>query len=218
MKLNFKIFKKGKPVYWIVGGIVLFVIFYMITSKGASSSSGGITTINSGPSDTAIAANAQMAMAQLQYGSAVTAQANQANADVAIATLAANTQMAQIAASADAAKYVANLDANTQAQYLTTQRDIASTNAEYSLETARIAADTTLGTYQIQADMFGHQLDTNTEMLQIQSQNLIAQSLIAQIPSLKKGDRDAALISLALGVPSSHGSVKIPSPAGGLLN
>lgn len=40
-------------------------------------------------------------------------------------------------------------------------------------------------------------MDTNAEMFKVQSQNLITQSIIAQVPSLKKKDRDETLQYIA---------------------
>lgn len=195
--MNFKVFK-SKPVLWIVGGIFLFIIFYMLMNRGGSeASSGGITTVNTGPSDAAIAASTQLQMAQIQTGAAVQQSQQESAAAIAIATLQAQGQIADIQAGADTAKYLASQEANTQMRYLDIQKDIAQTNAEYSYDTAVVASETALGLQHSQQEMFSKQLDTNLAMLDVQSQNLIQQSLISQIPSLKKKNRDDVLIALA---------------------
>jgi len=214
MKLNFSVFKKGKPIFWIVGAVVLFVIFYLITSRGASSSSGGgITTITPGPSDTAIAANAQMNIAQLQYGSQLQAQVNQNATDIALATIAANSKSAQDAAAADAAKYVAALDANTQATYITAQKEIAQTNAEYSLETARVASETSISQWNTNADILKSQMATNADMFKTATNAQLYSSLATIAPTLKKGKQvrafDNVLVSLSA---SNTGMGVAPSP------
>ena len=173
MKLNFKIFKKGKPIYWVIGGVVLFVIFYMIASKGAggSASSGGVTTISPGPSDAQVAAgvalqtatinaNAQMA----QINAAAQVQMNQNQTDYEIAKLAAANQSAETQAAADVAKYTSTLDAQTQSQYLTTQQNLMEIQGEYSVSTAKVASQTQLGLAEMQAAMFNKQLETNAQM------------------------------------------------------
>lgn len=199
MKLNLKVFK-SRPVLWIVGGIVLFVIFYLMFNKGGSGTStesGGITTINTGPSDAAIAASTQLQLAQVQAGAAIQQSNAQSAAAIAIATLQAQSDIANTQASADVAKYTAGVDAATQGQYLNVQKEIAQTNAEYSYDTAKVASETALGIQESQQQMFEAQLGSNVQMLQIQSSNLITQSLIAQIPSLKSKDRDNALWHLS---------------------
>lgn len=195
MKLNFKVFKKGKPIYWVIGGIVIFVLFYMMFNKGAGSS-GGITTVNSGPSDAAISASTQLALAQTQ-----------ANAGVAMAQLQYNGQIAQTQAAADVAKYTAALDANTAAAALATQKAIAGLNAEYGIETARLAANTqvdlaTIGAnasitqWQINANILNTQMMTQAEMFSEQMKAATISTLAGQIGTVKANDRDNMLAAL----------------------
>lgn len=205
MKLNMKIFKGGKAIYWIVGGVFLFVIFYMIASKGSSGASSGVTVTSTGPSDAAIAASTQLAMANLSAGAAIQQTQNNNAAQVAIATLAAQTQSNETQAAADVAKYTANLDANTQMQYLNVQKDIAHTNAEYSYDTAVVAKDTALGLQSLTNDALAKQLDANRAMFADQMQTARLATLVSGVNMLWEQDRDNALAIIATG--QNHGSI-----------
>ena len=198
MAVTFSVFKK-KPLLWGGGAIFLFIIFYLMFNKSASSgaSGGSVTTVNTGPSDAAIAASTQLQLAQVQAGAAIQQSQAESAAAIAIATLSAQVALAENSAGADVAKYLAQSEANTTGQYLNIQKEIAAINAEYSYDTAKVASETALGLQESQQEMFEKQLNSNVQMLDIQSKNLISQSLIAQIPSLKKKNRDEALISLA---------------------
>jgi len=235
MKFNWAVFKKGKAIYWVVGAVVLFVIFYLLASGGSKSSgdtastgAGGITTINPGPSDAQLAAAAGITQAQLAANAATTqsnaelaAKQSDNAAAVAIANLQYQGSLADTQAGADVAKYLAATDAATNSLALTEQTRQMQIQGEYSFATAKVAAETNLAgqalqaqvlTTQLvtQAQMFGKSLDANTQALQIQSQNLVDQSLIAQIPTLKKKNRDDALLALASSF-SNQGVPQLPN-------
>lgn len=210
MKFNLAIFKKGKPIYWILGGIALFVLFYWIVSRGSSgaSSSGGTSVIQTGPSDAQVAAQSQLALAQMQTQAGVTTAQNQNNADIAIATLQAQVALANTQASADVAKYTAGLDASTQAGYIAAQQHMmemqvagataqTQIQAQYGVETATIAAQSVLDQANVQAAMFGKQLDTNSKMFTAQLNAANFQSMVAQVGNVKANDRDNMLALLA---------------------
>ena len=180
--MNFAIFKKGKPIYWIIGGVVVFGLFYLAFNKGGSSSGGGITSVNTGPSDAAVAASTQLALAQTQ-----------ANAGVAVATLQYNGTIAQTQAAADVAKYTAALDAQTSAATLDTQKAIAAINAEYSLDTARVAAESNLAQWNINANVLTTQMTTQAQMFSDQLRASTTQAIIAQTPNIMLQDRDNIL-------------------------
>lgn len=218
-KFSFRVFKKGKPIYWVIGAVVIFVLFYLMFNKGGSSSttSGGVVVQSTGPSE------------------AMQAAALQASTVMQSAQLSANVEAARIAAERDASGLGAQValaqllsGEKVALANLSTGRDIAELNAQtnllindqnlsYNLESARVASETQIGLRGIDVALLNKQMDTQFAMFQEQSKNLIAQSLIAQIPSLKKGDRDSALISLAIGAPSSHGGITGPSVSPGLL-
>lgn len=183
MKLNTAMFKKRK-VYWVLGGLLVFAFFYFYFNRG--SGSGSVTVSQGGPSDAAVQASTALAMAQMQGSAATT-----------VASYGLQGHIAEIQASADVAKYTASLDAATASQYLTAQREIAGLDAEYSLETARVTADTIIGSKQIEATMFNNQLMTVQQLSKDQSATLITSALIGQIGSAKANDRDnlIALIS-----------------------
>lgn len=192
MKMKLAIFKKGKPVYWIVGAVVLFVIFYLITSKGAgqaANSGGGVAVINQGPSDAQIQAGAAFSMAQVQANTAANIAGLEAavkrdefNMNVALANIGANIAGREIDTSATLG--LASYDL---------QRHISELNAEYSLETAKIVSSEAITMRQIDRAAFGDQLAANNDSLRIQSANMTNQALISQVGSLKKKDRDETL-------------------------
>lgn len=197
MKLNFAIFKKGKPLYWIIGGIVVFVFFYLIFNKGSSSAGssggGGITTINSGPSDAQIAAATQIGVAQI----AANTQNAQIAGAVAIATLQQQGQLQQTYAAADLAKFTAGLDAATASKTLDTQLEIAGLNAEYNFSTAKLAADVTRDQFLSNERIVKGQLETNAAMFKDQVDALKFQSMVGAIQFAPEVDRDNMLALLA---------------------
>lgn len=193
MKLKFGMFKKNW-VYWLVGGIFLFVVFYLLFSSGGSSnSSGGTTTFSTGPSDAQIAAQTQLASVQYQTQAALNSQQTQANAQVAVAQLAANTQVNQDTLSAQVASLTANLNAQVATAGLSTQEHLASIQAQYGLDTAVVAGQTQLGLGSIQASMFNNQLTANQAMYHDLVTQTTIQSLIGAAQSAPHSD-------IALGV------------------
>lgn len=183
MKLNFAVFKKGKPFVWIIGALVLFVIFYMFINRGGSS--GGVVVQNSGPSDAAINASA-----------ALTAKQSDNSAQVAIATLAYNGQVAQTQAQADIAKYVAGLDAATQSKYLDTQIALAAFDLQGGIAQAQIAANVTHDINLTQMQMFHDQMAANASMFDTQMKAATFSVLAGTIGTLKANDRDNAFALL----------------------
>lgn len=211
MKMNLAIFKKGKPIYWIIGAVVLFVIFYLITSKGASSSGGGAVTysaVNQGPSDAQVMASAQLSAAQIQANSQATAAAMEFaaaqegyKANVALANIGASVDLAGIAAEREFG--LASLDMQKQLTFL---------NSEYALETAKVVSNEAITMRQIDRAAFNDQLAANNRSLQIQSQSLFQQAAIAQIGSLKKKNRDDVLLALSSNF-NNAGNAQIYLPA-----
>jgi len=220
MALNLDVFKKGKSVYWIIGAIVLFVIFYLLASGGSKSTgSGAVTTsvINSGPSDAQLAAGAAVQTAQIQASVAanesaaqVAAIQSQTNAQVAIATLQFQGDLANTQAGADVAKYVAALDANVATSSFTAQTNALQIQSEYSFATAKVAAETDLAKNYQNNTLLLNQLQTNAAMFHDQVQGLNFQALVGQIGAVKSNDRDNAFAlaaaSLQPGGTSYHDS------------
>lgn len=189
-KLNLSMFKKG-TIWWVVGAIVLFVIFYMVASKGsgssASSGGGGVTTVNSGPSDSQLAASVALQSATIQANAATTAANLEAqtrmaeyDANYRIAQIAGAGQVAEIQAAADVAKYTALKDSEVQAQYLTAQQNIVDLQGEYSLETARTAAQVEIHGIDAQTKMFADQMAANRAMYETQAKTLVQSALIQE--------------------------------------
>jgi len=203
-KFNLKVFKKGKPIYWVAGAVILFVIFYLFLNRGGGQSapaqSGGVVSYNSGPSDAQISAASQISGAQIQANAAINQQQLQLagirednSARVAIAGL--ENQLGVIAINAETGLQRFNIDAGREVDLATINatKEYQYLQAEYSLETARIASDATIRSREIDRSILGDQLRSNILSLNIQSDNLIAQTALSQISSLKKKDRDNTL-------------------------
>lgn len=218
---NTAVFKKGSPILWIVGAIGVFVIFYLMASGGGSSEGdGSVSYIDGGMSDAQLAQQGQLAALQLQNNAEIAA----VNSNVAMAQIGAGRDMYQIDAERAVALVALQNDTATQLAGLNLQKEIAQMNKDGNLEAAEIAAEFNIagmrlqnegqiGLANINKDMFNKQLDSNVKMLQIQSNNMISQSLIAQASSLKKKDRDNYLAGLAGTAYRSN-----PGSGDGLLN
>ena len=193
MKLNFAIFKK-KALWWVLGALVIFYIFYRLISGGSSTQ---VVAGSSGPSDAAIQAQSAQAIAALQYGAQGQAIQTQSNAQVAMAELSANSTNIQTQAAVDLGKYTAGLDAQTQAMAFTTQRDIAAINAEYSFDTAKITADTTNHQWDTMASIINNQTIAQRDTALAYIRGTTIQAELSAIPSLKANDRDNALALIA---------------------
>lgn len=205
MKLNFSFLKKAKPIYWVLGAVAIFVLFYVLMNKGGSSngSSGGVTTIVSGPSEAETIASANIAMAQIEANAAsqnmqlqLAAIKEQGAVDVAIANLGAQYSMAETQASADVAKYLAQTEGTIQLAGLDAQKEIAQLNAQYSYDTARVASETAIASRQIDAAILNSQLSANVQMFSEQAQALRTNAILSTIPTLKKKNRDDVLVEL----------------------
>lgn len=109
MKLKFGLLKK--PVY-IIGAIVLFFIVLIVVNRRASSTSTTVAA-NSGPSDAAIAAGANLQMAQIGAG-------------VQIAGI--NADLAKTQGGNDIALAIAQLQAGNSNNQITAEEQIAAAN------------------------------------------------------------------------------------------
>ena len=216
MHLNMHVFKHGKPIYWVIGGLVIFYLFYRIASghKSTSSSTGTVTTVSSGPSDASVAASSAITQAQIAANSNDNAAtlayqtAHDANAaGVAVATLDAQAHMYDTSAAADVGKYTAGLDAQTTLAGITAQMNENQVNAEYSFATAKVAAETNLAGQAIQASVINNSFATQLEMAKGQNETTIAlsnnetkafvyASTLANLGQVPSGDRDN-LVALA---------------------
>lgn len=181
MAINFQTFKK-KPLLWGGIAIVIFVIFYLIFSRGSGGGEGSTQVVTTGPSEAQLAAQTQLGLAQIQAG-AVNAQTA---AEVAMknADIAGQVKLGELAYQAG----LAEIQASKEALQI---------NSEYSLQTARVAAETNLAMAKLDKDVLTTQLNAQSQMFTQQIQSVTTQALIAQIPSLKKKDRDNALAAIA---------------------
>lgn len=152
-KFNWKVFKKGKTLYWILGAVVLFVIFYLVASGGSKSSgsgSSGVTVMNAGPTDAQVAASAQAQMAQISGHYQLAALTAQADRDVAVATISANAATAQNTAAAQTAQNIAALQAGVQTADINAALEATRIQSEFSLETSRVAGQLNLSALMAQ--------------------------------------------------------------------
>lgn len=162
MKLNLKVFKKGKPIYWIGGAVILFVLFYFLFNRGAS---GSTTVVSSGPSEALQAAqlSAGVQTAQIQ------AQANSAAQQTAGAITIAGIQAQLALAQTDAQAHSTDLQTNQSAAVAFAQIDANKAeqlaNMSYSFESAKLASETALQTKASDNALLAHQLDTNAAVV-----------------------------------------------------
>lgn len=197
-KLNLAVFKKGKPIVWIIGAVVVFVLFYMLFNRGGASASagGGTTVVQSGPSEAMQIAGMQTAAAiqSAQIGAGI--EAARIQGQNTQAAMAAQIAAAQLASGERVA--LATLDADREAAAMNVAANIriSENTMNYNLESAKLASETAIGLKEVDAGILRYQLATNAAMFSEQSRNLIATSAIAQIGSLKKKNRDEALTAI----------------------
>ncbi len=211
-KLSLKVFKQGKPIYWIIGAVVVFVVFYFLFNKGSGSASGSTQYVSSGPSEA-------LQGAQLQAGAAVQAAQISANVEAMriqaqreTQTLGAQVALEQLASGENVAMAQLANERDLGAMNVNANLLINEQNLNYGAETARLAAETTLGLRMIDANIVTHQLDTNAAMFAEQSRNLIATTALGQIQGLKKKNRDEALTAITA---SLTGTPNLYVPQGG---
>jgi len=206
MAINFDTFKK-KPLLWGGIAIVIFVIFYLIFSRGSGGGETSTQVVTTGPSEAQLAAQTQIAMAQIQAG-AINAQTS---AEVAMknADIEGQVRLGQLAYQAGLAEIQASKEA-------------LEINSEYSLQTARVAAETNLAMARLDKEVLTTQLAQQTQMFGMQLQSLNNQAILAQVSSLKKKDRDNVLAGLAgiqyrgvnYGPTPLPGQATLPPPSG----
>lgn len=211
MAINLQTFKK-KPLLWGGIAIVIFVIFYLIFSRGSGGGEGSTQVVTTGPSEAQLAAQTQLGMAQIQAG-AVNAQTA---AEVAMknADIAGQVKLGELAYQAG----LAELSASKEALQI---------QSEYSFQTARVAAETNLQMAKMDKDVLTTQLATQAWMFGQQTQSLTNMALISQVGNLKAKDRDRLLYELGnmitLGQNPYTGATAAPSgnptplPATGLI-
>lgn len=152
MKVNWQFLKKPSV---IIGGIVFFFVLLFLLNRSGSSAS--TTTVTQGPDPATVAANAQLAMAQLSAGVAsqqiaVDYQKSQdANAaNIALAQIAAGVQNNQTAAAAAAS----NATVAAEVHGLDLQYQTAVANNAAAVETTKLNNDFALN-YAAQTFQYG---------------------------------------------------------------
>lgn len=205
-KLNLTVFKRGKPIYWVIGGIVVFVVFYMLFTKSAPSSGGAATAYSTGPSEAFQAAQMQYASQIQMAGIAAQSKAAEIQAANNAAVLSANVAMANLAMQEKVGLFQLARESDLATLQLENNRLINQDNITYGLESARIAGETQLGLRALDIGLLTRQMETQAEMFATQSQNLVTQTLISATSNLKKKDRDDALAGIGGYTPVYGGS------------
>ena len=165
MKINWSYLKKPSV---IIGGIVLFFVLLFLLNRSSSTSAAVTQTGATGPSDAQVAAQTQLALAQLSAGiqtAAISedyAKSQDTNAsNLALAQVAAALQTQQIAASQETSDR--SIDANVhgmdlQYQGLVNQNATALAAAQaqyaYGLASQAINANTTIQLSQQQLEAY----------------------------------------------------------------
>jgi len=206
--ISLKVFKKGKPIYWIIGAVVLFVLFYFMFNRGggAATASGSTNYVTTGPSEAVQIASMQAGAAAQAGNLAASVEMARINSETVAAGLGAQIAMAQLASGENVA--LRQLIAQERLGEINAETNllINEQNLSYSTETARIAADTNIALKNIDAGILTSQLTANRDMFAIQSSNMITQTLISQVGNLKKRDRDDALAGIGGYIPVYGGS------------
>lgn len=198
-KFNLRVFKKGKPIYWIIGAVVVFVAFYMLFNRGGSSASGTTVIQSGGMSEQAQLAAAQIGAANQQAQLAASIELARVQGEKDAANLGAQVALAQLASGETVALSSLERESAIAAMNVNANLLMNEQNINYATESARIAAETQLGLREIDTNLLREQMRTQSEMFAVQSHNLIAQSVIGQIGNLKKKNRDEALIAISEG-------------------
>jgi hypothetical protein len=167
--MAFEIIKKH-PFMFGGGVVVLLLLFMMMRSSG-----GGQTVVSSGADPNAVAAGAQLQMAQLQIGShaadvqaAANAQSQQNSAAVTVATLQAALQGHAIDVGAQTAALQATLGAQTAMQANTLSAGIQAAGIKAQVDMAALQEASAV-----------HQMDTMASMNAANQQTLISAQTIA---------------------------------------
>jgi hypothetical protein len=216
MKFSFA-YVKQHP--YLFGGIVLVfgLGLWLVLNRGAGAPSSGGYVVANGKSDNQAALEAQVAIAgmqlqaqQVQAQAQIAGLAQQGQNDLALANLQSQVALASLSSQERTDKLT--LDASTLALQLQLDNalKITDSNNQFMVDYARTAADAAVEQLRINAA-----LQTTLSGQQLEAYK--TSSLLSIVPTLKKGDRDNALISLALGAPSSHGSVLAPPKPGAIL-
>jgi len=206
MKLNLQVFKKHAG-WWLGGAVVIFLFFYLRANAAANAANVAASSGTSVVDPNVLAAQTQIATAQLAANTQLGTINAQANAATTIAQLQAQQSIDNTGVAAQVAEYTANIQGNTNIAGITAQQNIAQINAQAGVDTAQIASQTLLGQTQIQAGEFQAQVTSNQNMFLAAVQNQTTQALINQVGNLLPVDRDnglALLASTITGTPTNY--------------
>lgn len=211
---------KQHPVMFGTIIVVFGLLFwFMFRGSGGGASSGGVSVVNAGPSDAQVAAGTQLQLAQigantqLQMGQlSLAAAAAQTESQERLATMELAYKTQELASQHDLGDKTIAASLEALSLQLNNALQTTNSNNQFMVDYAKVAADSATTQLAINAAL---QRDLSKDQLE----GFKYSSALAVIPTLKKGDRDAALISLTLGKPSSHGAVGVmPSSGGGGFN
>jgi hypothetical protein len=178
VKLSLRVFKQGKPIYWVIGGVVIFVLFYLMFRGKSAPATGTTTYATTGPSEALQAQQLAAGIATQQASLAAGVQVQGLQEQQNVAAMALTASLANI----DAGRVVslAGIDAQkaADAENASANIQINRDNLSYTLDTAQVAANTQIGIATINANEVNHQLDTNAAMFADQLKQLTAGQLI----------------------------------------
>lgn len=231
--------KSNKAVLY--GGVIIVLIgAFMILRNIGGGSSAGTQVVTSGPTDAQVAAQTQLALAQMQLQASTNSdnasyslEALKVQAELQEATLSANlqqyaidkdaaNQQLQINAANAADERNANLTASVTKWTLETQANMQASNQAFQLDYAANANQSVQALAQIQAGVVNNQIQANTQTtiasLQAQAAQL-ASYLGAQV-SMNESDnaKDVSTAQIQAGV-QKHGQTTglIGGIVGGIL-
>ncbi len=192
---------------WLFVGIVVIfgVLFWLLMNKGGSSStSGGTTVVTGGMSDAEAAANLQLGLATMgaQTQLAIASQQSQARmveldtqskTTLALAGLEAQYRFAELGASKELAELQTTADLTALDRQLNYQLAAQTNQNAFTVDYAALAYDAATEQVRINAAL-------QSEMGKQQMEVFKTSSLLSLIPSLKKKNRDEALIAIGSAV------------------
>ena len=198
---------KKNPTIFIGIFLVFGLGLFLLLNRGGGASSGG-TIVSGGPSEAfqiqAMGINAQ-AQSQMyavqaerdQAAMALQAAGMQIEAQQNIAVLQSQLALAELQSTQTISSEQTAASLNALSMQLSNSFMMQESNNRAGVDMARMVQDTATQQLAIGAMMQQRMGDQQLEAFRIQSQAGLQQSLIAQVSSLKKKDRDTALAAIA---------------------
>lgn len=191
------VYVKKHPVMFGAIVVVFGLLFWLLLNRGSGGgSAGGVSVVNSGPSDAQVAAGTQLQLAQIGANSQV--QMGQLSLAAAAAQIEGQTTIAQmelayktqeLAAQHDLGEQTIQASLGALQLQLNNQLQTTNSNNQFMVDYAKVAADS--ATTQL---MIGSALQRDLSAQQLEAFKYSTAASI--IPTLKKGKRDNAFFAL----------------------